>query len=58
MKAKCKQFELYVLCLDLYTGNYFQDNNDTFSEIRVLYLQDKENDDSELITCKNNQSQI
>jgi hypothetical protein len=58
LKANCKQFELYILCLDEYTGNYFKDNAYTFPEIRVIQIEDLESDDEELRVCKDNRSQI
>ncbi len=58
LKEHCKQFELYVLCLDEFTLNYFQTNSENFQEIKAISLSEIENFDKELKACKQNRSTI
>ncbi len=56
LKEFTSDFELYILCLDEFTFDYFQKNKSNFPEIKTLQLSDIEQDDAELIKAKSNRS--
>lgn len=58
LKENCDDFELYVLCLDEYTQNYFKVNKKNYPKVITIKLADLENADVELNTCKSNRSTI
>jgi hypothetical protein len=58
LKANCKQFELYILCLDDFTSGFFKQNGDNFPEVKLIQLRELEDSDAELRECKINRSQI
>ncbi len=58
LKANCKQFELYILCLDDFTSIFFKQNSDKFPEVKLILLNELEGDDEVLRACKSNRSQI
>jgi hypothetical protein len=58
LKSYCKQFELYVLCLDNITLEYFLVNPDSFPEIKTISIEEIEESDKEFKECKTNRSKI
>ena len=52
------KFELYVLCLDDFTMEYFNKHKSQYPEIITLTLNDVEKQDQELFACKENRSTI
>jgi len=58
LKQHCVQFELYILCLDDYTLNYFQVNIEKYPEIKTFSLNEIEEYDIELKESKKNRSLI
>ncbi|MDP4286108.1 MAG: glycosyl transferase [Bacteroidota bacterium] len=58
LNEHCKQFELYILCLDEFTFEFFQKNAAGYPEIKTLSLVELEASDSELKACKTNRSLI
>jgi hypothetical protein len=58
LKRHCEQFELYVLCLDNITLEYFLNNVHRHPEVRSLPLNEIEDYDIELRECKKNRSII
>jgi len=58
LKRHCEQFDLYILCLDDYTFNYFHVNIDKYPEIKALSLNEIEEYDIELKESKKNRSTI
>ncbi len=51
-------FQLFVLCLDDFTKNYFQENKNKFSCITTITLADLEQSDSELLACKSSRNLV
>ena len=58
LKEYCDSFELYVLCLDTETYNFFESNRKRFPEIRWISLEELEKADNELKKCKKNRSVV
>ena len=58
LKENCNDFQLYILCLDEFTRNYFTANPQIYPEIKTILLSDIENEDAELKACKSNRSLI
>lgn len=58
LKIYCNDFELYVLCLDEFTENYFKINKQRYPEVRILLLADIEAADIELKAAKENRNTI
>ena len=58
LKKHCEQFELYVLCLDDNTLEYFFKNIGCYPEIITLSINEIEEYDIELKKCKKNRSTI
>jgi len=58
LKNYCEQFELYILCLDDFTREYFSKNIDLYPEIKILSLNEIEGYDKEFKECKTNRSTI
>ncbi|MEO6304851.1 MAG: hypothetical protein ABIP51_16945 [Bacteroidia bacterium] len=58
LRTTCKQFNLYVLCLDTYTFDYFTKNKTNFPCLTLLTLQEIEESDKQLMNCKSNRSKI
>ena len=54
----CENFELYVLCLDAFTFDYFTKNTNRYPEIKVLTLDEFEKEDGVLKECKSSRSKI
>lgn len=51
-------FELYILCIDEFTLEFFVNNAVNYPEIKALSLSELENTDSELKACKTNRRKI
>jgi hypothetical protein len=51
-------FELYILCLDDFTRDYFEKNKMEFPEVKTLQLKDIEENDADLAIAKSNRSRI
>ncbi|MFY8096319.1 MAG: hypothetical protein ACOVMH_00765 [Flavobacterium sp.] len=58
LKKHNQNFELYILCLDDFTHDFFTKNKDKYQEIKILTLSEIEQDDSALLTAKKNRSKI
>lgn len=58
LKEYCIEFELYILCLDDFTFEYFKSRSSIYPEIRTLTLNEIEQRDDELKTAKANRSRI
>jgi hypothetical protein len=58
LKEYTSDFELYILCLDDFTKEYFEENKSNFPEVKTLQLFDIEENDSELAIAKSNRSKI
>lgn len=58
LQKHTSKFELYVLCLDDFTIQYFNRNKHQYPEIITLTLSDVEEQDQELLACKGNRSTI
>lgn len=58
LKEHCEQFELYILCLDIFTFKYFLKNKNLYPEVNILSIIDIEEFDPELKSCKTNRSLI
>lgn len=58
IREHCDQFEFYVLCLDKLTLGYFQEKSASYPEIKIVSLNELEELDNELSSCKNNRSKI
>ena len=58
LKEYTSDFELYILCLDDFTKDYFEKNKNNFTEVKTLQLDDIEENDSELAIAKSNRSRI
>ncbi len=54
----CKNFTLYVLCLDDFTANYFKVNASKFTNVITISLTDLEEFDNLLFECKQNRTKI
>lgn len=54
----CNEFNIYVLCLDNFTFEYFLNNSDKYPEIIALSINEIESYDIELKESKNNRSTI
>lgn len=58
LKENSQTFQLFVLCLDNHTEVYFKTNQQKFPEVKTLLLNDIEDDDIELKSCKTNRNNI
>lgn len=58
LQKQTPEFELYVLCLDDFTYQYFNTNKTQYPEIILLSLSDIEKEDKQLLACKENRSTI
>jgi hypothetical protein len=58
LKQYCNDFELYILCLDDFTENYFKLNKQSYPEVRTLLQADIEAADVELKAAKENRNTI
>lgn len=58
LKEHCERFELYVLCLDDFTLDFFQKNVRNYPKVKTLSLNEIEEYDKELKKCKQNRSVI
>ena len=58
LKEFTSDFELYILCLDDFTKEYFEKNKVNFPEVKILQLDDIEKNDPELAIAKSNRSKI
>lgn len=58
LQKQSLEFELYLLCLDNETLNYFGANTSSFPQVKTILLEDIEKEDSGLLTCKANRSLI
>jgi hypothetical protein len=58
LEKHCKDFTLFILCLDDFTYRYFNKNNNTNNNIQLISLRDIECYDVELKGCKNNRSLV
>jgi len=58
LNEHCGQFELYILCLDEFTLEFFQSKSSSYPEIKTLSLIELEESDNELKACKSNRSKI
>ena len=58
LKKYNQEFELYILCLDDFTHDYFLKNKSTYKEIKLLKLNEIEENDFHLIEAKSNRSRI
>jgi hypothetical protein len=58
LKEFTADFELYILCLDDFTRDYFEKNKIDFPEVRTLQLEDIEENDADLAIAKTNRSRI
>jgi hypothetical protein len=58
LKENCNDFELYILCLDEFTENYFKTNHEKYRSVKTILLSDIEDTYDELKECKNNRSTI
>jgi len=58
IKEHEKEFELYILCLDDFTLEYFANNELKFPEVRTISLYELEASDPRLKNCKTNRSLI
>ena len=58
LKKHESNFELFILCLDDFTFNYFESNKHEYLEIKLLQLIDIENDNQELLIAKENRTKI
>lgn len=58
LQKQSKGFEMYLLCLDDFTFNYFEANKSQFPQVIILFLNDIEKEDKKLLTCKANRTII
>ena len=58
LKEYTSDFELYILCLDDFTKDYFEKNKTDFPEVKTLQLSDVEENDAELANAKSNRTRI
>lgn len=58
LKEYCKEFKLFILCLDKETNEYFQNHSDGFPQVIVVSLDEIEFFDKELHSTKDNRSRI
>lgn len=58
LKKYNQEFELYILCLDDFTHDYFLKNKNTYKEIKLLKLNEIEENDVHLKEAKSNRSKI
>jgi hypothetical protein len=58
LKENSRNFKLFVLCLDTYTGDYFKNNSTKFPDVTIVTLQEIEEGDNDLGICKNNRTKI
>jgi len=58
LQQQTPEFELYVLCLDDFTSEYFRVNQLQYPQIVVVSLSDIEKEDTQLLACKGNRSTI
>ena len=53
-----ESFEIYVLCLDDFTANFFQQNNKEYPQVIVVLLSEIEQSDEALFAIKTERSLI
>lgn len=58
LKENISDFQLFVLCLDQYTFDFFKEKALTYPEVVCLTLGEIESEDVELKRCKNDRSRI
>jgi hypothetical protein len=58
LKAHCEDFTIYILCLDKFTLDYFQNNSNDYQEVKCLNIEEIENFDEDLFNCKSKRSLI
>ena len=58
LKEYTSDFELYILCLDDFTREYFENNKKVYPEVKTIQLSDIEENDAELTLAKSNRSRI
>lgn len=58
LKKYSTDFELYILCLDEFTQDYFDTRKADFPEVKTLRLEDLESEDQELLKAKSNRTKI
>lgn len=58
LKEYTSDFELYILCLDDFTKDYFEKNRADFPELKTVQLTDVEENDPELAIAKSNRTRI
>lgn len=58
LQKQTSKFELYLLCLDDATFNYFEANTSSFPQIKTVALEELEREDCRLLACKAERSLI
>lgn len=58
LKEFCKNFKLFILCLDNESKEYFQNRPDSFPEVTIIFLSEIESFDVELNRIKESRSRI
>lgn len=58
LRENCTSFELFVLCLDNFTFQYFENNAKKYPEVKFISLDEIEENDDDLKKCKQNRSTI
>jgi hypothetical protein len=58
LKKYTQDFELYILCLDEFTLDFFENKKADFPEVKTLKLEDIESNDQDLLQAKSNRSKI
>jgi hypothetical protein len=58
LKEYNSDFELYILCLDDFTKDFFEKHKTDFPEVKTLQLVEIEKNDSQLAIAKSNRSRI
>ncbi len=58
LKKYTSQFELYILCLDEFTVDFFESNKNKYPEVKTLQLSDIEESEPALRDAKLNRSKI
>lgn len=58
LQKQAVKFEIYVLCLDELTLNYFEENKFLYPQVKTIILDEFEKEDEELLACKTNRSII
>lgn len=58
LRKHCIDFELYILCLDEFTHEYFKKSNDSFPSVKTLSINELEDYDTDLKECKKTRNKI